>query len=259
MDSSSQSHNASSAAQRSSVAVAELVAGDDVALEVHGALWRSNSYLLKQCSWARRDLVAERAVKTGCQGRDNQKRLVAACESMTPRGIHPGSQAQRSRYSAGSHHGLVQERAGTQKEGSRREVAACHGGCMDSHHATPRCWMTRQTARDENLRGVVWNDVCATNGAVVALPLVRLFFETSVAGLVAAVVSETRCVWKKCVAIAMLNRTVRYRLLPARLLLRKGRRRHSSSRSQSSQSNFVHLRYRLSDSIYHHRMRCATS
>ena len=190
--------------------------------------------------------VGERVVRTGCWRPETRKRLVAACGSWTARGIRRGSQAPRARCSADSHHGFALGRAEILTEvGRRREVAACHGGRMHNHLATPRCLMTRQKERDVRLHACVgWSDVCAMNGAVVVLLLVPLLFEKSVVETVAAVVSGIRYAWMKYVALGMLSRTALCRLLR---LLRGTLRLHSSSRSQSSQNSFGHLHCRRSD------------
>ena len=51
--------------------------------------------------------------------------------------------------------------------------AACHGGCMDSHRATPRCSKTRPTERDVSL--LVYVDCCdVCDGIVVAEGVIPL-------------------------------------------------------------------------------------
>ena len=115
------------------------------------------------------------------------------------------SQARRSCFED-SHHGSAV--AGTQAVvGSHAEVA-CHGGYMDSHRETPRCWKTRPMGRAASLRvyasndsSAAWNDLSdayGTNDAVSAplLRCARRSFETSVAELVLDVWRLILVLWK---------------------------------------------------------------
>lgn len=91
---------------------------------------------------------------------------------------HRHNQAQLVLRWEDSHHGFAVGRACNPRTvvDSSGEVA-CHGGCRDSHRATPRCPKTTRPKERGVSRGGVYDstdDVYATIGVVAVLPLLAV-------------------------------------------------------------------------------------
>lgn len=150
---------------RQSFVVVVALEACEAALAVRAVLFQSSS-MTRKSPWARTGLTVEARIHC-CL--DIRMRLFAAYELMPAPRTDLDSPVQKS-YWVDSHHGY--EDAYTLLEEGIRVEVACHGGRMDSRHATPLCRTTRRTARALILHDCAgWSDANETSAAVVAQAL----------------------------------------------------------------------------------------